>query len=215
MEGMNLLFFFKKKLIHFFFGIRTNDIWGFNSSQLSSSNISALSVIYQINTSAATVVYISNVVIQLFYTPPSTTQQQQIQTTQALTNSPITTEQSAKHSNDSAIIGIVLGVFFGVVCLAGLGIIILVLRKRRQQNTKNPVSPQQSRDQLIQSDYGNDLREELVIGELIGQGNFGEVYKGKVGEATVAVRKYFQFLFTSKKSNSIHPSFFSKVQKIE
>jgi N-acetylneuraminic acid mutarotase len=93
-----------------------------------------------------------------------------------------------KNSSNSSgtIVGIVLGIFFGLLCIAVLLIIIIIVILKRKRNPLNSLS----RIELKQKKEIILLEEKLIIEELIGKGNFGEVYKGKLGQFNVAVRNY-------------------------
>jgi len=71
------------------------------------------------------------------------------------------------------------------VCIVIL-ILILILRKKRKRNLQNrslqhPELELEPKKEIISIDL------KLTIEGLIGRGNFGEVYKGKLGEFNVAV----------------------------
>lgn len=81
-----------------------------------------------------------------------------------------------------AIVGIVIAGFVLTACLLAL-MLIWLLRKRPQEKPTEP--PMELNSKYL---------GELEIGELLGKGSFGEVYRGKLGEhLQVAVCHIFFF----------------------
>lgn len=89
-------------------------------------------------------------------------------------------------------LGLVLGIFFGLlvplVCISA--IIFLYIRQKRPISNVDMEEIQNSENLK----FGNlMLKEEIEFGNMLGKGNFGEVYKGKMGFTQVAVSEFFFF----------------------
>lgn len=150
---------------------RTSDLWGFNSNQINPSTIGTLSVLYQVQVQTCsgsgcipspTTLIVSNVIINVTYTPfgittlqQTTLQQQTTQpqtTSQEQTTSQDTTQQQLleqTNSNSNSTIGAIIGgVVGGVVgfCILILLILLLlyVLRRKKTKQQENTHTELQS-----------------------------------------------------------------------
>jgi len=103
-----------------------------------------------------------------------------------LTNTTIqpTMDEDSKSSSDGLIAGLIAGLIFMFLILIGIAILILYLWYRRRKSRTfldTPIEMENKSNSLM-------LQENLVIGDKIGSGNFGDVFKGTLGPLVVAVR---------------------------
>ena len=93
-------------------------------------------------------------------------------------------EDSSKKSSKSSSAGLIAGLFFMFLILIGIAILILYLWYRRRKSRTfldTPIEMEKKSNSLM-------IQENLVIGDKIGSGNFGDVFKGTLGPLVVAVR---------------------------
>lgn len=93
--------------------------------------------------------------------------------------------ESSPNSNQPLIIGVSVGGFILLMLCCLILVFIFVKFRNRNSNQSNEIPMAIKKNSLI----GDDLE----FGEKIGNGNFGVVYKGKLGGVTVAVRICFFF----------------------
>lgn len=112
------------------------------------------------------------------------------QTTEMTTELPQTPTPEVSKNNsasiDDTIIGVVVGIV-GFLLILGLVLLFLIWRRNKRNRPKIPDAT------LIELDQQSILlTDELVLEEKIGAGNFGEVYKARLGHFTVAVSPWHE-----------------------
>eukprot|EP01117_Protostelium_nocturnum_P005873 TRINITY_DN2114_c0_g3_i1.p1 TRINITY_DN2114_c0_g3~~TRINITY_DN2114_c0_g3_i1.p1 ORF type:complete len:1670 (-),score=397.19 TRINITY_DN2114_c0_g3_i1:2-5011(-) len=98
---------------------------------------------------------------------------------------PITNNQSVNDNNKDGlstaiIIAIAVGGGVALLIVVALVIAVILFKRRRSNSQDSSVSMQSMMDQLMLND--------VVIGKVIGEGNFGKVYDGTWNGSTVAIK---------------------------
>lgn len=71
-------------------------------------------------------------------------------------------------------------------------VVLIIFRKNKRKESEIPMdSPVELKNNEIPKDVF-DLNFKLELQERLGKGNFGEVFKGKLGHFFVAVKKKFK-----------------------
>jgi len=87
----------------------------------------------------------------------------------------------------------------GVVLLIVFALIVFILLRRRKKKNSSNGTQLEDINQLEMNDKNNNttdsnkrnstiLDQNLELGDVLGKGNFGDVFKGKLGPLVVAVR---------------------------
>lgn len=146
------------------------------------------------------VVGTQNGIVYGFSSPISTT----VQITSTSTGTSIsanTTESISLNPSNSSLTNIIIGVSISVGgFLAFIVILMILFRKcsKKKDKSENSIvleSKSEKQEAARTSIRVANIEDDLILIESIGNGSFGEVYKGKIGFFFVAVkeRKFFSF----------------------